>query len=346
MEFIDTEEKLAVAAEKWHTHKLLGIDIECENNLHHYGAFISIIQIASEKECWLVDILALPNIKPLLEVLCDPTIEKIFHDVDFDFRILNHQFECKPRHIFDTQIAALFLGEKEIGLGALLEKYLDQKKVCKFQMADWTKRPLSREMLEYACKDTLPLIELRKLLREKLRENGRLAWVEEELQVIETKPWEYHQGTYEDVKGFSHITPEQRGVLKELYLLRDSLAQKVNRPVHFIFTNKQMLQFAQHAPDWKNLRGVHPIVRTWANHLAQAVQRGKAHPLEIASHVRPKFTVKQKEFFQKLQEKREALAATLGLQRHIILSVEQMQRLAVTGKYDSLKEWQKKLLIA
>ena len=121
LELIETEDKLREASKEWKDD--LGIDIECENNLHHYGVYISIIQVSSYDKDWVIDVMKLKDIQPVTRMLENPKIQKVFHDVGFDLRILHHQFKCRPRNIFDSQIAASLLGKTQVGLGSLLEEY-------------------------------------------------------------------------------------------------------------------------------------------------------------------------------------------------------------------------------
>ena len=100
--YVDTKDALYEAAREWNSAADLAVDIECENNLHHYGAYITLIQISDRDKNWIIDILALKEIQPLADILENRNIQKIFHDVSFDFRILNEQFSCKPRNVFDT----------------------------------------------------------------------------------------------------------------------------------------------------------------------------------------------------------------------------------------------------
>src|SRR5690606_41407611 len=82
------------------------------------------------------------------------SIRKIFHDADYHLRLIQHQFGYSTRNLFDTRIAAQLLGEPSIGLGALLELYFGLKPDKRFQRADWSSRPLTAPMLEYAAGDT------------------------------------------------------------------------------------------------------------------------------------------------------------------------------------------------
>ena len=94
-----------------------------------------------------------------------PETEIIFHDADYDLRMLDRDYGYHANRIFDTRIAAQLLNEPGIGLAALLEKYLGVKLDKKYQRADWSRRPLIPEMLSYAAMDTKHLPELRDILR-------------------------------------------------------------------------------------------------------------------------------------------------------------------------------------
>src|SRR3989344_6327094 len=342
--YIDRADALLEAVGYWKKSSELAVDLECENNLHHYGAYISLIQISTKNKSWVIDVLKLKEITSLLEVLHDPTIQKIFHDVSFDFRILQDQFSCHPRNTFDTQIAALFLGKEHLGLGDLLKEYFNLNKESKFQMADWTIRPLNKEMLSYAVKDTTHLILLRDLLTVELRENGRWGWVEEELAMLEEEDFTYNTQTFLDVRGVRTFTPEQLGVFRELFLLREQLAKKVNRPVHFVIRNEHLKQFSHHLPSWENLKSVHPIVRTQAALFYKAVEQGKKEPFLIPVPEKKRLSQLQKEQLEKLAELQQSLAQKTALKAHLIMNKEQMLKIVLSGQFDCLRAWQKKLV--
>jgi len=217
LNYLSTPEDLAVACKKLSRAKSLGIDLECENHLHRYGSYISLIQVSDETEDYIIDVLSLKEIGPLIDILRDSSIQKIFHDVGFDFRILIHQFGCHPKNVFDTQLAVQLLGSNDLGLASALENHFGIKKECKFQMADWTLRPLSEAMLEYASLDSRYLIRLRDKLAAELKKKGRLSWMEQECKNLETKEFEYKEGTYSDVKGYSAMTDKGRAILKRLF---------------------------------------------------------------------------------------------------------------------------------
>ncbi|HII72155.1 TPA: hypothetical protein HA265_05355 [Candidatus Woesearchaeota archaeon] len=346
--YVDTEAELEKAAEQWNKEQEVGIDLECENNLHHYGAYLSIIQLSTRKHRWVVDVLRLKNIKPVLDLFENPDIQKIFHDVGFDLRIIHHELKSKVRNIFDTQIAAHLLGKKDLGLASLLEEYFKVKKEKKFQMADWTKRPLDKEMIEYAVKDTKYLILLRDILRKELKNAKRWEWAEEEFKQLEGKNWELHLPGFDELKGYHLLTPKQRGILKQLYMLREKMAKRVDRPVHFVMSTRRMFDFIQEPPtlkQWQEMKGVHPIVRREARTVYEAVERGKSQPIDFKFVPVKKYTPQQRSKAAQFNEISVKISEQLKVPGHLVLNKEQIKDIVLTGKMDGLRRWQRRIVL-
>jgi len=345
--YIDTQEKLAEAAEEWKKTTELGIDTEAENGLHYYGTFLALIQVSSRTKNWVVDVLALKDLTPALDMLSDPGITKIFHDVNFDLRILKAQFNCDVHNVFDTQLAAMFLGSTKLGLDHLEKDYLGVLSSSNFQMADWTRRPLPPEMLEYAVQDTVYLIPITDVLCKQLAEKGRLEWVMEESKAIEKRNWVFEEKTFLDFPGARLMTDQERAVLKELHKLRDHYAKTVNRPFFYIIKNRHLTELVKNPPksveEWINLRGVHPIVKRKAEVFHHAVTEGKKKRIPIPKPVRYHYTPKQSNILRVLGEVRDSESERLGLTKHLLATKEQMQDIARTGCMDCLLDWQKKV---
>jgi ribonuclease D len=327
---------------------ILGVDLECENNLHHYGVYISLIQISSRTRTWIVDVIGLGQIDPIIHILEDKDIEKIFHDTGFDLRVLHMQFQCRPRNIYDTELAARLLGYEEIGLGSLLERFFNIKKRSRFQMADWTKRPISEQMLRYAAKDTVYLIKLRNILSQKLRDKGRLKWARQEFEDIENKELTYQEGTYSDLRGFKQLTPRERAILKRLYFLREKLAKQVDRPTFFIISTKRLIELAKNPPgsvsEWRNIKGVHPILKRKAWQFNEEVQKGRKESIEMPLKKAKRLSHAQREHSRRLSEIRDRISVEMNIPRHMILSQDQIRDIVLTRTAGSLRSWQKELI--
>ena len=340
--YVDTKDALYEAAREWNSAADLAVDIECENNLHHYGAYITLIQISDRDKNWIIDILALKEIQPLADILENRNIQKIFHDVSFDFRILNEQFSCKPRNVFDTQLAALLLGKKQIGLGDLLKEYFSIEKERKYQMADWTKeRWIPKCFL--MRKGYFVFDPLRDLFE---RTGRQIAGpqAEEEFAVLERADFSYNEQTFIDVRSVKLLSPEQLGIFKKLFLLRQKLARKVDRPSHFVINNNSLRECALHPPQWERLRGVHPVVRKEAAQFYAAVEEGKREPAEILAKEKKRYSLEQKDLFEQLNELQLKAAAKTGIKGHLVINKEQMSEIASTRKTDCLRRWQRQLL--
>lgn len=346
-EYIDEEKQLARVSREWN-EDLIGVDIECENNLHHYGSYVSIIQLSTKSKNWIVDVLRLKSIEPVISLFMNPGIEKIFHDVGFDLRIIYYQFKVCPVNIFDTEIAAMLLGKKEYGLGNLLKSYFNVKKESKFQMADWSKRPIKKDMLDYAVSDSSYLVALRNTLAKELKEKQRLEWAREEFKSLEKRCWDLKIPTFFDLKGIKLLTPTQRGVAKKLYQLRERIASELNRPVHYVLRNKMVIDLAKNTPesvnDWKHMKGVHPIVKQRASEFAKAVAQGNKEPIILPVSRIKRFTPKQKKEYQALCDVQAAASEKTGIAGSVIISKEQMRTIVTTGKTTSLRKWQARLL--
>src|SRR3954471_11273495 len=175
---IETQPDLDRLFERLKTEPLLAVDTEAAS-FHRHRDRVYLLQLSSRSETAVVDPLAVDNLAPLGEVLADPSVEVVFHDADYDLRLLRQEYGLSASNLFDTRVAAQLLNEPGVGLAALLEKYLGVHLDKRYQRADWSARPLSPEMLEYAAADTHHLPELRNILRGRLSEMGRLDWAEE-----------------------------------------------------------------------------------------------------------------------------------------------------------------------
>jgi ribonuclease D len=173
---------------------LLAVDTEAAS-FHRHKDRIYLIQLSSRGETAVVDPLAVHELSGLGTLLSNPAIEIIFHDADYDLRILDRDYGFHAVNLFDTRIAAQLLNEPGIGLAALLEKYVGVKLDKRFQRADWSVRPLKPGMLQYAADDTRFLPVLRDLLKERLVAASAGAG-----QRRSSSCWKEYAGTREDLR--------------------------------------------------------------------------------------------------------------------------------------------------
>ena len=277
------------------TEMLVAVDTEAAS-FHRHRDRIYLLQLSTRTETWLVDPLAVVGFAGLGELLADPAIEFVFHDADYDLRLLGQEFGIRVTRLFDTRVAAQFLNEPGIGLAALLEKHFGVQLDKQFQRADWSLRPLSPPMLRYAATDTEHLPRLRDVMHQLLLERGRLAWVEEECELLTRVRWaepELPEVQALSAKGTSTLSPRALAVFRELYVWRTRTADSLDRAAFRIIGNEALLVMAEHPPQdlaaLTQVRGVSRdlVARNGAQVLA-AVQRGLALPeSELPRRPRP-----------------------------------------------------------
>ncbi len=284
-EYIDTPEGLRSTVERLRGLPLIAVDTEAAG-YHRFFDRMSLVQISSREEHFLIDPFTVGNLDPLADLLEDPEVETVFHDADYDLRILDRDAGLSVAGLFDTQIAASFLGEKSLGLGNIVEKYLGLKLPKEYQRADWAERPLTEGMKQYAATDTAHLPPLRDKLRAALEERGRLAWAEEEFRRRElTKFVEPEEGreAFLKMKGARDLAPRGLAILRELHEWRESVARERDQATFRVLNNQALLEMSAAPPeDQGALRKITGVSEGMAQRrgrdILAAVQRGLAVP--------------------------------------------------------------------
>jgi ribonuclease D len=246
---------------------------------------VYLLQISSRRRTAVVDPLAMSDLSALGSVLADPAIEIVFHDADYDLRLLEQQYGFRATRLFDTRVAAQLLNEPGIGLAALLEKYFGVKLDKRFQRADWSARPLSHEMVAYAAADTRHLPALRDVLRDQLVSRGRLAWAQEEFALLAQVRWrtDGDEPGFLRIKGARALRSRPLAVLREVFQWREDQAARADRAPFRILNNEPMIEIAKAQPrDVAGLRAIRGVGADLAERrgreLLAAVQRGLELP--------------------------------------------------------------------
>ena len=252
---------------------------------HRFVDRIYLLQLSTRDVSAVIDPLPIGTPQGLGKLIESPAVEVVFHDADYDLRLLRQDYGWKVRNVFDTRIAAQLLGFKAFGLAALLEKYFDVRLDKKHQRADWSMRPLTRDMLAYAAQDTLYLLELRDHLRAELERLGRLDWAREEFARLEDIQWapEDPSLSFLKLKGARDLTRRELAVLRELVPFRDTIAAAHDRATFRIIGNEQLFAIAKQQPATTEallgIKGVpRGLVESRGAELLAAVRRGVECP--------------------------------------------------------------------
>lgn len=277
---------------QWKKEPILAVDTEAASFHRHHNR-IYLVQVSTRKDTAILDPLALADLGGFGALLEDPAIEIVFHDADYDLRLLDQQYGLHVRNLFDTRVAAELLNEPGLSLAALLERHLGVRVDKRFQRADWSKRPLSPEMQAYAANDTRYLVILRDLLAEKLIQAGRMAWAREEFELLQDVRWSGNgreSPGYLRVKGAKALTRRQLAILREVHGWRENLAARLDRAEFRILGNEALLTIAQQAPVTAEalaaIKGVgRETVDRRARAIVAAVRRGLRVPEKELPHI-------------------------------------------------------------
>ena len=252
-------------------------------SFHRFVDRIYLLQLSTRDATAVVDPLAVGRPERLGALLEDQRVEKVLHDADYDLRLLHQDYGWNTRNIFDTRIAAQLLGLTAFGLAALLDKYFGVRLDKKHQRADWSMRPLTPGMLDYAAQDTMYLLELRDRMGEALEKAGRWEWAREEFQRLEGLRWEDEDASaaFFRVKGARDLSRRELARLRELVQWRDSIAAEMDRATFRVAGNEVLLEAARRAPqtvpELLEIKGVPRALAERRGHeLLDAIKRGDA----------------------------------------------------------------------
>jgi len=339
--YIRTPEALADAVATLRREPLVAADTEAAS-FHRYHDRIFLVQLASPSLTAIIDPLAIADLSPVGALLDDPKVEKIFHDADYDLRILDRDYGFRARRLFDTRIAAQLAGEPAVGLAALLEKYVGVKLAKEHQKADWSRRPLPPAMLAYAAADTQHLPALREALRSRLAALERLPWAEEEFIRLEELRWTGPPDgggadAFLRVKGAKALPPRQLAALRELYRWRESVAAELDRATFRIIGNDALLAVARALPrSVAELQGLGQVPATLAARhgaaLLDAVRRALALDEADLPHVertpRPPRDPSVEARVERLKTARNRVAQELGLEPGVLCGRSTLEAVA------------------
>jgi ribonuclease D len=279
---------------------------------------------------------ALPTLGALLE---DPAVEVVFHDADYDLRLLHQDYGWRPTHLFDTRLAAQLLGIKAFGLAALLEREFGLKLDKKHQRADWSMRPLTDDMLDYAAQDTRWLLGLRDRLREQLERVGRLSWAAEEFARLEGTRWEPDDPAtaFMRLKGARDLSRRELALLRELVTWRDGVARDLDRATFRVASNDVLFELARRAPQTRDalgaIKGVpRGSLESRTGEILGAVKRGLAVPdAELPRYPRAPRWDRDPDFdarVSRLRTVREEAAQRLVLDPGVLCPRERLEAVA------------------
>jgi ribonuclease D len=277
--WISEAEELAEFVELLAEAETFAFDTEFHRERTYYPQ-LALLQVAWSGGLVLVDPLSL-DLKPLAPCFSD-RVTVVAHAATQDLEVLDRACGAVPARIFDTQVAAGFLGFSTPSLATLAHRILDVHLPKADRLSDWRQRPLSDTQREYAAADVAHLLELTHLIREQLVAAGRLAWAEQEcaeLYATVRQPQEPETAWWR-IKEVRHLRGKSRAVAQEVAGWRERTAAETDRPVRTVLPDLAVLAIASHPPTsvdgLRGLRGVEGRVPRGpgAASIMAAVKRG------------------------------------------------------------------------
>jgi ribonuclease D len=321
--------------------KELALDTEGAS-FHRFLDRIYLLQISTREHSAIIDPLPIGSPAKLGQLLQSKDVEVVFHDADYDLRLLHQDYGWHVTNIFDTRIASQLLGIKSFGLAALLDQFFDVKLDKKHQRADWSMRPLTPDMLQYAAQDTKYLLQLKDHMKGQLERRGRLRWAEEEFARLEGTRWEAEESMegFLRLKGARDLSRRELAVLREVANWRDTVAAQLDRATFRVMGNEALFEIARRAPkstsELGTIKGMPKgmIERAGADIVA-AIRRGMEAPeAELPKFPKGQRWNKDRDFDEKvnrLKVVRDAAATRLELDPGVLCSRERLENVARSG---------------
>ena len=248
--YIDNNEALAQFCVTLGQASYCAIDTEFIRESTYY-AELALIQIGSGENLACIDPLAITDFTPFAELLAKPDLLKLFHSCSQDLEILYQKFGAVPTPIFDTQLAAAVLGyNHQISYADLVQQICGVALEKKHTRANWMRRPLGQDELDYAMDDVRYLLTVYERLNEQLKSTRRDGWIEKDLRAL-TDPEKYEvdmSQVWKRLKGVQKLKGEKLQIASDLCRWREELAQKQNRPRRWIVKDDTLIELARQKP--------------------------------------------------------------------------------------------------
>jgi ribonuclease D len=223
----------------------VALDTEADS-FHHYFEKVCLVQVGLLADAFLVDPLAGVDLAPLFTRLAARPL--LLHGADYDLRLLFRGYGFRATSLVDTMIAAQLLGEKEIGLAALLASRVGVTLDKAHQRADWSERPLTPSMSAYAAADVVHLPALVESLTKDLEAKGRLPWHAEECARLAATAFPAGRALDPEndwrIKGSNGLGDQERTFLRAFWGAREERSRALDRPPFRVRANEKRLAAA------------------------------------------------------------------------------------------------------
>lgn len=354
MDLITSTEALAAACDDFANHPFVTVDTEFMRETTYYPK-LCLIQMANPDRGVIVDPLAPAlDLAPFLKLVNDERVTKVFHSARQDLEIIWNMGGVVPHPLFDTQVAAMVCGYGDsVSYEQLVNDFAKERVDKSSRFTDWSRRPLSEAQLTYALSDVTYLVKVYEGLNAELTENGRLAWLDEEMAVL-TSPETYRADPDNAWRRLSARMRKSReiAVLMEVAAWREREAQSRDVPRGRVLKDEAVIDLAVSAPrDVEALGRLRSIPTGFersrqAGEMLAAVERGLARdPKTVPLAERPRGRSGGGATVELLKVLLKAVAEEQRVAPKIIATVDDLEAIADRNDADvaPLQGWRREL---
>lgn len=311
--------------------KRVALDTEFTRRSTYY-AQLALVQLRAGEQRFLVDPLPIEDWTPLAELFSDST-EKLLHAPLEDFEVFRSAPGVLPSPMYDTQLAAAFVGLGDSLSYAALVNNLFGVELAKSQtQSDWMKRPLSQAQVGYALDDVEWLDAVWLKLQAQLQQQERLEWFQQACTgIVQNMASEPDTAlAWQRLKGLERLAPEQRGRAAALAVWRESYARQKDKPRNWIVRDGAILEMARQQPnaqgDLARIGIEPPSLRRHGNAILEAVEQAWAEPLALPAWIEP-LDSEQRNRVKALRSRVEQLAQEMAISARLIASRSELEQL-------------------
>lgn len=295
--YLSTQAELASFCERAASSRVLAVDTEFLREKTFFPK-LCLVQVAAGDDIAAIDPLLIEDLSPLARLFEDPSITKVLHACSQDLEVILDGMGVVCAPVFDTQLAAAFLGmRQQVSYGSLVEAYCGVHLPKAESLTDWSRRPLDAEQLRYAEDDVRYLPGIYDRMISQLVEGDRLTWVAPEMSQLcdVSRVRRDPRESYQRLRRASSLTRRQLAVAREVCAWREGVAAAHDIPRKWVVSDEVVVEVCKRAPTTverlRRIRGTDQISESDARALVEAVVKGTACPAEqcpkVTRHPRP-----------------------------------------------------------
>lgn len=282
--YISTSDELSAFCERIGKEHVIAVDTEFLRERTYYPK-LCLVQVGTPNEIGAIDPILIKDLSPLASIFADERVTKVFHACGQDLEVILDGMGVTCTSVFDTQVAAAFLGmRQQVSYASLVEAYAGVRLPKAESLTDWSRRPLDPEQLTYAEDDVRYLPAIYESMIEQLVEKDRLSWVQPEIAEV-CDPSHMHRDprmAYLRLKRSSSLTRRQLAIAREVCAWREQTAASHDIPRKWVLSDEVVVEVCKRAPRTRDrlrkIRGTDQLAEKDVRDLLEMVQVGEGVP--------------------------------------------------------------------